>query len=222
VWGVYYCEKCGVHVLGSAPHCPLCQGPLTGDASEEVYPNIPLTEKPHQLLFRLLVLASVAAAVLCVAVLFCWPGAHVAALSVLAGLASGWLTVGIAVKKRGKPLKAVFWQVCVLSLLMLAWDYGTGWRSWSVDFVLPILYTCTMLAMAVIARVLRLGPSDYLLYLVLNILLGLVPLVLLLTGALGVAYPAVVCAAVSVILLAALMLFQGPALRGELLRRLHL
>jgi len=188
----------------------------------DVYPDIPFTGKPHQLLFRLLALATVIAVVVCAAVLLCLPEYRVAALSGMAGLASGWLTVGIAVKKRGKPLKAVFWQVCVLSILVLAWDYGTGRRGWSLDFVLPILYTCTMLAMALIARLLHLRASDYLLYLVMNILLGLVPLLLLLCGVLRVIYPAVICAAVSTIFLAALVLFEGPALKNELLRRLHL
>ena len=55
-----------------------------------------------------------------------------------------------------------------------------------------------------------------------NILLGLIPLVLLLCGLLRTVYPAVICAAVSVIFLAVLILFEGPALKGELLRRLHL
>jgi len=187
-----------------------------------VYPDIPFTGKPHQLLFRLLALGTVAAAVGCVAVLLCLPGHHVAALSGLAGLASGWLTLGLAFKKRGRPLKAVFWQVCAASVLVPAWDYGTGWRGWSLDYVLPILYTCTMLAMAVIAGLLRLRAADCLVYLVLNILLGLAPLVLLLCGVLRVAYPAVVCAAVSVVFLAVLILFEGPALKGELIRRLHL
>ncbi len=221
---MYNCEKCGVRVIGSPPCCPLCQGPLTGepDGSGDVYPDIPFAGKPHQTLFRLLVLGTVAAVVACAAALLCLPERSVAALSGIAGLASGWFTVGIAVRKRAKPLKAVFWQICVLSILALAWDHGTGWRGWSLDYVLPILYTCTMLAMAVIARVLRLRPTDCLLYLVLNVLLGLVPLVLLLAGTLRVAYPAVICAAVSTILLAALVLFEGRALKSELLRRLHL
>ena len=208
--------------MGAPPCCPLCQGPLTGEPEPDVYPDIPLTKSPNQFLIRMFALATVIAVVVCIAVLLCFPTHRVAALSCMAGLGSGWLAVGIAVRKRGKPLKAVFWQVCVLSLLALAWDYGTGRRGWSLDFVLPILYTCTIIAMAVIARLLRLGASDYLLYLVLNILLGLVPLILLLCGVLGVAYPAVICAAVSVIFLAALILFEGPALKGELLRRLHL
>jgi len=181
-----------------------------------------LTGRPHQLLLRLLALGTAIAVVVCVAVLLCLPEHGEAALSGIAGLASGWLTIGIAVKKRGRPLKSVFWQVCVLSILVLAWDRGAGWRGWSVNYVLPILYICTMLAMAVISRLLHLHPSDYLLYLLLNSLLGLVPLALLLCGALRVVYPAVICACVSMILLAVLVLFEGRALKSELLRRLHL
>jgi len=188
----------------------------------DVYPEIPFAGKPHQLLYRLLALGTVIAVVVCIAVLLCLPEHRAAALSVVAGLASGWLTVGIAVKKRGKPLKAVFWQVCLLSILFLAWDYGTGYGGWSLDYALPILYTCTMLAMALIARLLHLRAADYLLYLVMNILLGLVPLILLLCGVLRVKYPAVLSAAVSIVFLAVLILFQGAALKGEMLRRLHL
>ncbi len=211
-------------MIGTLPCCPLCQGPLTGepDQNEEIYPLIPSSEKPHQLLFRQLALSTVIAVVVCIASLLCLPEHRMVALSVIAGLASGWLTVGIAVKKRAKPLKAVLWQVCVLSILILAWDYGTGCRGWSLNYVLPILYTCTMLAMAVIARLLHLRSSDYLLYLLLNILLGLIPLALLLCGILRAVYPAVICAAVSVIFLSVLILFQGSALKDELLRRLHL
>jgi len=173
-------------------------------------------------LLRLLILVSVAAAAVCAAVLLCVPQYGWAALSVLAGLGSGWLTLGIAVKKRRKPFNAVFWQICTLSLLAVAWDIGTGFRGWSLDFVLPILYACTMLAMTVTARILRLQVQDYLVYLVMDILLGLLPLIFLLCGMLRIVYPAAVCVAVSLILLAALILFEGSALKGELLRRLHL
>jgi len=181
-----------------------------------------LTKRPYRRLLRILALVSVAAALVCMAVLFWLPGWRAAALSALAGLLSGWLAVGVAVKKRGRPLKTIFWQTCLLSALMLAWDRAGGWRGWSVDFALPILYICTMIAMAAVARVLRLRPSEYLMYLVLDILLGLFPLVLLLLGAVQVICPSAICAAVSVLLLAGLILFEGPALRGELARRSHL
>lgn len=214
-----YCEKCRVHVTGTFPCCPLCQGPLTGEPDEDVYPFIPFTGKP--LFFRLLTLGTVIAVVICIAVLLCLPEHHMILFLCIAGLASGWLTVWITLRKKARPLKAIFWQVCLLSVLILAWDYGTGRRGWSLNYVLPILYTCTTPAMAVMARLLRLRSSDYLLYLLLPILLGLIPLLLLLCGILRVVYPAVICAAVNAIFLAVLILFQGSALKKELFRRLH-
>lgn len=217
------CETCGVRVLGTAERCPLCQCPLTGtgDPHEDVYPVIPLSGKPRRTLIRVFALVTVVLAVLCGAVYLCWPWLRVAALSTVGGLASGWLTVGLALRKTA-PLKAVFRQVCVLSLLVLIWDWATGFLGWSLDYVLPILYTCTLVTMAVLALSLRLRASDYLLYLGMNILLGLIPLGLLLGGVLKVPYPAVICAAVSLIILAALVLFQGRSLGQELHRRLHL
>ena len=218
-----YCEKCGVYVMGTLQSCPLCQGPLSGEPDPEgdVYPNIPLS-RPSYVLLRALILVSVIGAAACAAVLLIWPHFLWAALAFLAGLGSGWLTVGIAVKKRKKPFQAVFWQSCALSLLAVAWDVGTGFRGWSLDFVLPVLYACTMLAMTAAARILRLQVQDYLVYLMMDILLGLLPLLLLMCGALRVVYPAAICIAVSLVLLAALILFEGPALKGELRRRLHL
>ncbi len=221
---MYYCEKCKVHVMGTHPYCPLCQGNLTGEpnGSGDVFPDIPFARKPYWLLLRILVLVTVFAVSVCAAVFFCLPGYRWASLSGAAGLASGWLTIGIAVKKRRDPVKAIFWQICMISFLAVAWEFGMGFSGWSLDFVLPVLYICTMAAIAVIAWFLYLQPQDYLLYLMLNILLGLVPLILLFFGMLRVIFPAVLCAVVSVVFLTALVLFEGTALKGELLRRLHL
>ena len=57
----------------------------------------------------------------------------------------------------------------LISALALFWDWWTGGRlSWSVDFVIPLLLTGAMIAMAVIARVMRLKIQDYILYLMLD------------------------------------------------------
>lgn len=60
------------------------------------------------------------------------------------------------------------------------------------------------------------------LYLGLCVLAGFLPLIPLLCGALWMIYPSVVCAGVSAISLSALLLFRGPALKAEIIRRGHL
>ena len=48
------------------------------------------------------------------------------------------------------------------------------------------------------------------------------PLIPLLCGALGVVYPSVICAGISLVALAALLLFKGAELKADAQRRLHL
>ena len=217
-----YCEKCGFHLSGDMSRCPFCQGSLSGERQEDAYPVLPAVRKPYWLLSRLMALLTVAVIVVCVAVNLIHPQSGGWSLFVAAGLGSIWLVTGVAVRKRNNPMKAVVWQLIVVSALVLLWDIYTGFGAWSIHFVLPVLFPCTQVAVLAIVQMLRLSPSDYLLYLIVCVLAGLIPLILLFCGALQVTYPSVICAAVSLILLAALILFNGTALKHEIVRRLHL
>lgn len=220
---MYYCRKCGFSLTGTAQQCPFCQNELVGEPEEEdVFPYIPFKEKPHWLLIRLLALGSIIAAGACMAVNVSLPKSGKWSLFVAAGLVSVWISGGIACRKRSNLPKAVFWQICIDSLLTLAWDYWTGFWGWSVNFVLPVLYSCSLLAMFLLIHFMKLPPQDCLFYLILNILLGFVPLILLLCNVLWVPYPSAICLFVSIVSLAILLLFHGKELMGELERRFHL
>lgn len=220
---MYYCKKCGFRVTGSRGTCPFCRGDLTGEPDgENVFPEIPYKEQKNELLIRLLALGTVIAAAISVAVNYFLQEYGWWSVYVSAGLISIWFAVGIAVRKRRNVLKAVLWQVCAGSCLIFVWDYGTGFRGWSLDFVIPILDSCSFFLMAVLVGFLHLKPQDYLLYLGWDLLLGLLPFGLLLGGVLQVAYPSVICVLISITGLAFLVLFRGTALRAELTRRFHL
>lgn len=119
-------------------------------------------------------------------------------------------------------MKAIVWLLALVLALVLAWDWRTGFRGWSVNFVIPCFIPCMQLAVVITARALRLRPADYLLYLSICVTAGFLPLIPLLCGTLWMAYPSVVCAGLSVLALAALLLFRWRALKGELIRRSHL
>ena len=78
------------------------------------------------------------------------------------------------------------------------------------------------IAVAAITRALRLRASDYLLYLGICVFAGFLPLIPLLCGMLWMVYPSVICVSFSAILLSALILFRGSALKAELIRRTHI
>jgi len=202
--------------------CPLCQGKLTGEPEENAYPSLPSEKKLLRSVMRVAAFITAVVSVICIAANLSFPGNGWWSIFVTAGLLSVWILVGVAVWKRRNPMKTIVWQLLVISVLALVWDWRTGSRGWSVNFVLPILIPCMQMAVVIMIRILRLYPYDYMLYLILCILAGLVPPVLVLCGLPHVIYPSVICGGVSIVFLAAVILFRGIALKHEIVRRMHL
>lgn len=219
-----YCEKCKVAVEGSRKYCPLCQAETRciDEDSRETFPLIPTVYKKYNLFFRILIFASVVAGVVSVLINMLIPTRIWWSFFVLLGIGSMWITLAIAVRKRRNIPKTVLYQVVVISLLAVLWDAITGWHSWSLDYVLPIVCTFAMIAMSIIARVLNLHFEDFVIYILIDAVFGIIPVVFLLFGHLRVPLPSLFCVAGSIISLSALFLFEGERIKTELKRRLHL
>ena len=218
------CEKCKVKVAGSRKYCPLCQGVLTGPdcVEEDVFPLVPTIYRQYNLFFRLLIFASIVAAVVCISINILTYHETWWSLFVAGGIVCMWIILAISVRKRNNIPKNIMYQVVVISLLAVAWDFLTAWHGWSVDYVVPVVCTAAMIAMAILMKVIRLNVADLIIYFCINAMFGAVPLVLLLTGCLSVWYPTLICVGGTVVSLSAILLFQGEALKTELKRRLHI
>lgn len=217
-----FCEKCNVTVRGNYSRCPLCQQPLAGEAVDGIFPHV----KPHirrlKKIMRLAAFFSIVSVVTCVALNVAFPSYGWWSVFVIAGLASLWLSLGVLINKMDNIYKAIVWQVVLISVLALVWDVFTGFRGWSVDFVIPILCTASMAALAVIAQAARLNLEDYVIYLVIDAVWGILCILLIIFNIAEIIIPSLICVAVSVISLSALYIFAGQALKAELKRRLHL
>lgn len=219
-----YCKNCGVFVEGNPEHCPLCQGELEGEAeSGAKYPQIAPKKSFFSLSVKIAVMLTVAAVVICAVtdysitrVPFGWW------LYVAAGAASFWFSFSVAVKRRGNIAKSIFFTTLAAAVISILWDLGTGWKAWSLNFVLPIASLSAMLAMAVIARIQNLPIEQYIYYLILDIIFGIIPLILIICGAVSFITLSLACVAASVLSLCALLIFNGKALKAEIIRRTHM
>ena len=134
-----------------------------------------------------------------------------------AGCACAWLVVMVAYSKRRNILKNEIWQLLLISVIAILWDRFTGWRGWSVDFILPFGVLAVQFSVPVIARVNRLKREEYLFYLVQACIAGLIPMILAWTGVAEFVYPSVICAGISILTLAALFIFC----KKDTLREFH-
>lgn len=218
------CTECAVTIEGDWATCPLCSATVVGKVAASPLPDVPLKFSRRRVL-RVLFLASLGVIV----------GSFVAQLlfsrsldgigvlrSVWLGVATMWLVVLMAVRKRRNLAKGTVYLVVVAGLVCVYWDYLTGWRGWSLTYAVPIVAACSIVALLITVQVMRIEPGDHVVYSGLMVLLGLVPLLFLAFGWVNHPLPSAICGALSFFALLFLRIMQGPVVRHELAKRLHL
>lgn len=220
-----HCKKCNVDIAGDRKICPLCHSETIGEFSkqrDEVFPLVPTIYKNHNKFFRTLLFLSIAVVVIAFAVNILIIDTGWWSLSVLGGVACLWIILYFSLKKRRNIPKTLLYQLVLISVFCVLWDFSTGWKGWSIDFVIPILIMSVILSLAVLSKVLSWEIDEIILYFCIVGILGIVPIIFYLVGALRVPYPSIICVACSVITLAAILIFRGENIINELKRRFYM
>ncbi len=220
-----YCNCCQVKIRGNKVKCPLCENILLpsdrGKEQEEICPEIPPAYERH-LAIRIMIFISIITVVISFAVykIFSininWP------IFLVFGLLSLWLSLIMVIRKRHNIPKNISWQVTIVSSLSILWDWRTGWRGWSIDYLIPIACISAMLVMYVTAKIMKLSVRDYIIYSLLDSLFGIIPILFILFGWVNVYYPSIICVGISIIFLSAIFIFQGESIKMELDKRMHI
>lgn len=218
------CPHCHIQV-GSGSYCPLCQSPLPGadDSEKPYFPPAPPPGRRMPLFMKLATFFALAAFVVCAAFDFIlqeeehlhW------SLVVLACVAAALLLRALTLGSHNAP-KLLFQILVGASLLVWFCDWFLGWNNVSIDMVIPILCTVTLLLNFLFAFVNRKFTENGLIYLLLNIGVGVVPYIVLTIRHTRTALPWVICLIVSVITFLGLVIFKGRILWSEFAKRLHL
>jgi hypothetical protein len=220
---VKYCNNCNVNVVGKRKTCPLCQDRLTGDKpQEEVFPKISFIYREHTMFFKIMLLISIITATVSVGLNILLANTGAWSLFILGGLGSVWASLITAINQRKNIPKNIVYQVMTISLIALLWDLLTGWRGWSINYVIPLVCIFAMISMAIISKIRKLHIEDYILYIIIDGLFGIVPIIFIIFGFLDVLYPSVICIATSVISLSTIIIFEDKKLIAEVKRRLHI
>lgn len=218
-----HCDHCKVDIRGSRKYCPLCQNLLTGNGNErdEVFPVIPESYQ-YNLILRIMLFISLSAVAVSIAINAMFPVRVNWSMFIIAGILCMWISLAIVIKKRYNIPKTITWQVAVISILAVIWDWRIGWKGWSLDYVIPIACVVAMMVMAVTAKIMRLAVRHFLIYFLLDGIFGIVPIIFIKLKVLGVIYPSIICVTVSVISIAALALFEGENIKDELDKKMHI
>jgi hypothetical protein len=210
-------------VVGNRKNCPLCQEKLMGDKHEdEVFPKISFVYKEHGMFFKIMLLVSIIVASITVSFNILFPQRGAWSLFVLGGLGSVWVSMISAINKRNNIPKNIVYQVMIISIIAVIWDFLTTWKGWSITYVIPFVCFFAMISMAIISKVLKLHVEDYILYIIIDGLFGLIQIIFIFTGGLTTLFPSLICIVTSIISLSTIFIFEDKKLLAEIKRRLHL
>lgn len=209
-----YCPKCKVHIHGKKTCCPLCQGNLTGEPEENVFPVLQKKSMTGVSWLKvcafLLVIFEIS-----LGTLYYLSGQGRAWIPVVgAGAALGYLDLRIAMYFRNNILK-MFTVQCYIGMLT-AWtvDRMTGWHAWSVTWMIPLTFIGLGILTIIIAHVMHMHLVDYVIYLATDVFCSMLQLIPLLRGNNPFSPPAVISMALTLVFASGLMIFRSGDLKN--------
>ncbi len=219
-----YCKHCKVYIREERNRCTLCENILEEELkgkSEHVFPHIPPFYKSH-LAFKIMIFISIVAIVVSFGINIIFPSKINWPILFMFAVISIWVGLIIIVKKRYHIPKKIVWQVMIISILAVFWDYKIGWRGWSIDYVIPIACVSAMIIMYVTAKIMNLSIRDYITYAFLDGIFGIIPVLFIIFELVNVIYPSIISIGFSVISLSAIFIFQGKEIKVEINKRMHI
>ena len=219
-----YCEKCKVSLKGNNKICPLCGGIVQKQEENipEVFPFIPTIYQEFNILIRTMLMVSITAIIITFAVNLIFTRSSNWSLFVAGAILCMWISLYFVIRKRHNIPKTIVWQVVLLTTISVIWDFSTGWRGWSIDFVLPIACVVAIIVMPIAYKILKIGVRDLLIYIFMDAIFGLIPIIFLVLGFLQIIVPSIICVAASAISLAAIVIYEGDNMKSELKKRMHI
>lgn len=219
-----YCRYCKVYIREERDKCTLCENILEEKSKgkgEEVFPEIPPFYESH-LALKIMMFISIVALVVSFGINMIFPSNVNWPILFMFAVISIWFGLIIIVQERYHIPKKIVWQVIIISILAVFWDYKIGWIGWSLDYVIPIACVSATIIMYVTVKIMHLSVSDYITYILLNGIFGIIPALFIIFDLVSVTYPSIISIGFSIISLSSIFIFQGKEIKEEMTKRMHI
>jgi hypothetical protein len=218
-----YCESCKLNITGDNKICPLCKNELDhGSSTSNVFPVIPSIYEEQNIVFRILIFISILTGSTSLIIDFIISNSLDWSLLVIIGIMFFWFNLISSIYKRNNPNAITFNQVLILSIGSIVCDYLTGFKLWSITYVLPFLCITGMTEMFIVSSILRYSIHSYIVYLFGLSIIGIIQIIFIFTKVISITWPSVICCILSIIAVNTILLFGNRKWKRELKRKFHI
>jgi hypothetical protein len=218
-----YCESCKIKITGKNHTCPLCKNELgKGNSSPSVFPVIPSIYEEQNIVFKILIFISILCGSTSLIVDYTLSNKFGWSILVLIGIGFFWFNLVSSIYKRSNQNAVIFNQVLILSICAIVYDYLTGFKLWSITYVLPFLCIAAMIEIFVVSLILRYKMNNYIVYLFGTSIIGIIQIIFIFSKVITVTWPSIICAILSIIIINMIILFSNKKGINELQRKFHI
>ena len=219
-----YCKKCKVYVAGTRDKCPLCQNSIEeiNKLSVDRFPKIDKKKSIINLFWKLYMLVTTVIVLASFIINYEVPHNSFWCRFVVVGVFTSWVCLYIALKKYKNILKCLFYETISVTAFIIFWDWYTTWHGWSINFVMPIIFSLVIFTMGLLSKLLKIDAEEHIVYLVSLVVFGIIPGILWALGKLSVTLPSMICTGISFVTFFTVLLFEGKKMWIEFTKRLHI
>ena len=215
------CKHCKIEVGGSYKKCPFCQNALIGEPSPDHWPkhNVLKAESFFYKLQLFIVLSAIIVALALDFLFKCFGSKHYSLLFAMWIIVFEVYILNLFKRKYSASRIMTLFAVTVCLLLMIT-TYYVGGFGIMMDYILPLVIIGLLIANFVLALVGDI--SNAMVYLLVNIGIGILPYIALLIMGKNIAFLWMISLIVSLIVLVGACIFKGRAVVNELVRRFNI
>lgn len=220
-----YCDSCEVHINPAYERCPLCHKSMGEAEGELPYPKVvpkPLPKSRLTTRVKVLIALTILGMGVCVLInLVVWRGVFWSML-VIAPALYVWLLIAGTLLSPWRNGAKVLLQLAGVSALMIAIEQITPQKTWVQDYIIPFLIITAIIMEIYYMYDNRKRWRESMVYVIITVIIGFVPLLLLSTGVITVWWPAAGSAFMAGFTLVGLILFAIKQFKNEMTKRFHL
>ena len=209
-----YCPKCRLNIRGEKTGCPLCGGRLTGDPEPGGFPVLERRRFSHMSVVKVATFCYLSLFIILMAleILSDFRLAWVPFVILVMTIVWGDIMVGVYFRNNLVKTFAIETYLVMAGCLLI--DFLTGWRGWSLSYVLPSGFLLLVVATVCVGKMADLRLEEYIMYLVTTMLLSLLQIIPVLTHANPAPVPAVASVTILLIMGCAAVIFRFQDLRS--------
>lgn len=194
---------------------------ISVEETKEQFPEIPEEQKKDVRFQQRLDFTSVTLAIIALVINAIYAQSTGLALVTIGAVVSMWLTVSFGYRMRNNLIKTAMIQLLIINIGAVIWDALWGYRGWSLDLVWPVVSITMITFMIVMSKIQKLSTVDYMTYMGTNIVVGLLPMLFIVTGVVHHTFFSILSGGLHLLVLSYLVIFKRYEFLMELNKNLH-